>query len=99
MPYIKKELREGLDQPIKTLSNIIISKGELNYVICELVGQLILRYHLSYENITKWISAVNDAKYELNRRILDPYENTKIEENDDLMSFIKILKSIEENPK
>jgi hypothetical protein len=88
MPYIKN--REVFDEHIEKLADVIQSKGELNYVICELVGQLILNYGLSYTEISENIDAVHDAECELRHRILNPYEDIKIEQNGDLRSFTLI---------
>lgn len=91
MPYIKKAGRLPLNILIETLAEIISSKGDLNYVICELVGQLILNTKISYTQISEWIDGVDGAENELRRRLLDPYEDLKIEQNGDVPSFIRIL--------
>lgn len=92
MPYINKEDRKEMSEAIEQLFNRIHSKGDLNYVICELVGKVILRKErMSYTSISETIDAVHDAETELRRRILEPYENIKIEENGDVESFKKIL--------
>ena len=77
------------------LAKLVSNKGELNYVISELVGQWIIDKKLfSYTGISNAISAVHDAELELNRRILVPYEMGKIEENEDLDSFTAILMAL-----
>ena len=96
MPYIKKEDRKDFDTRIKGLAGIIHNKGELNYVISELVGQWIIENNqYSYTGISNAIGAVHDAELELNRRILVPYEMGKILDNEDLDSFKKILDALE----
>ena len=96
MPYIEKKDRGDFDIRIKGLAGIIRNKGEMNYVISELVGQWIVANQLyNYEGISNAISAVHDAEIELNRRILMPYEVNKILVNDDLDSFKEILKKLE----
>lgn len=95
MPYIKKEGRLPLDILIETIAELVNSKGDLNYVICELVGQLILGTKISYTQISEWIDGVDGAENELRRRLLDPYEDLKIAENGDLPSFIQILEKME----
>ena len=91
MPYIKVENRRIFDESINVLSNFITHKGDLNYIICELVGQLILSTKISYTQMSEWIDAVDGAENELRRRLLDPYENIKIKENGDVPSFKNIL--------
>lgn len=96
MPYIKDEDRSKFDEAIETLTGIINAKGDLNYAICELVGRLILKTKISYTQISEWIDGVDGAERELTRRLLDPYEDIKIEENGDVPSFITILKLMKE---
>lgn len=91
MPYIKDENKRIFDENINCLANFIIHKGDLNYVICELVGQLILNTKISYTKISEWIDAVDGAENELRRRLLDPYEDQKIIENGDVPSFETII--------
>ncbi len=92
MPYIEKKSRKDFDTRVKALAGIIMNKGELNYVICELVGRFIIENKLyNYDGISNAISAVHDAEIELNRRILVPYEMGKIAINEDLDSFVTIL--------
>ena len=95
MPYIKKQNRERFKVPIAELIELIQEKGELNYVICEIVSGLLLKYSIGYERISEWIDAVDGAENELRRRILDPYEELKIMENGDLELLVKVLNRIE----
>jgi tRNA1(Val) A37 N6-methylase TrmN6 len=94
MPYIKSNVKEEMRDAIHELFRFIKTKGELNYVICELVGKLIFEENLSYKKISEWIDAVHDAEEELRRRILTPYEVTKMIENGDVPSFKVILDRI-----
>ena len=94
MPYIKEEDREKFDDCVTILSAIINAKGDLNYVICEIVGRLILKTKISYTQISEWIDGVHGAERELTRRLLNPYEDIKILENTDVPSFERILKEL-----
>ncbi len=94
MPYIKEEDREKFDEFVTILAAIINAKGDLNYVICEIVGRLILKTKISYTQISEWIDGVHGAERELTRRLLDPYEDIKILENGDVPSFERILTSM-----
>lgn len=95
MPYIEKKDRNRFDFLVLELAKLVSNKGELNYVISELVGQWIIANKLySYTGISNAISAVHDAELELNRRILAPYEMGKIIENEDLDSFSTILDAL-----
>jgi hypothetical protein len=100
MPYIKDEDKKEMHKKemtaaIHDLSIWIKSKGDLNYAICELIGQLILDTKISYTQISEWIDTLPDAEAELRRRILNPYEDLKIIENGDVPSFVKILEKIQ----
>lgn len=91
MPYIKDKEKSEMSDAIRDLYNYILSKGDLNYAICELVGRVILDDEISYTKISEWIDAVHNAEAELRRRLLVPYEELKKEENGDVPSFISIL--------
>jgi len=92
MPYIEVERKEVISFAVSELSSYIGSKGDLNFVICELVGQLISHKGVNYQNISEIIDAVHDAETELRRRLLVPYEDIKLEENGDVPSFKTVLK-------
>jgi len=96
MPYIKEKDKREMYNAIQDLQNFVISKGDLNYAICELVGRLIINDEISYTKISKWIDAVHDAEAELRRRLLVPYEELKKAENGDVPSFKTILLLIDE---
>jgi hypothetical protein len=58
--------------------------GELNYLLTtELLRYLSLK-GLSYQTINDIIGALEGAKSEFQRRVVGPYEDTKMEENGDL---------------
>jgi len=96
MPYIKEKDKREMYNAIQDLQNFVISKGDLNYAICELVGRLIINDEISYTKISEWVDAVHDAEAELRRRLLVPYEELKKAENGDVPSFKTILLLIDE---
>jgi hypothetical protein len=92
MPYTLKEARTMRELIAEMVDHINV-KGDLNYTICELVGQLCLRDGgLSYTSTSNWIDGVHGAERELTRRLLGPYEDLKAKQNGDVESFIKLLK-------
>ena len=94
MPYILEENRT-MGEIIGELTNHIKVKGDLNYVVCELVGQLCLRDGgLSYTSTSNWIDGVHGAERELTRRLLGPYEDLKAKQNGDVESFVELLKTM-----
>lgn len=93
MPYTKQEDRTPrMKEAIGALANEIKNKGDLNYTICQLTGMLILKTGgMGYTNVSNWIDGVDGAERELTRRLLNPYEDLKIEENGDVESFKLLL--------
>lgn len=88
MPYIQQEQRDKFDQQISNLSeaiekntNEISIDGVLNYIISRLIHE---HYTPSYFNYNKAIGMLECAKLELYRRLIGPYEDTKIKINGDL---------------
>ena len=98
MPYTTIEDRTPeMSMAIDVLTEQIKNKGDLNYTICQLVGKLILKTGgMGYTNISNWIDGVDGAERELTRRLLNPYEDKKIEENGDVESFVTLLSQLEE---
>lgn len=97
MPYTAQEARTAeMKKAISSLVQEIENKGDLNYVICELTGWMMLKTGgMSYTNVSNWIDGVHGAERELTRRLLNPYEDEKIKENGDLKSFIQLLSQLE----
>lgn len=94
MPYTLKEDRTMQDLIGQIVDHIKV-KGDLNYTICELVGQLCLRDGgLSYTSTSNWVDGVHGAERELTRRLLGPYEDLKAKQNGDVESFIKLLETM-----
>lgn len=81
MPYVPPHVKRHLDQTREPLN-----VGELNYVITRLCLDFIARQEggLSYTNCNKVIGAMESAKLEFYRRLVAPYEDTKIEANGDV---------------
>jgi hypothetical protein len=96
MPYTEQQARTAImNEAIDDLVEEIEVKGDLNYVICQLTGLLILRTGgMGYTNVSNWIDGVDGAQRELTRRLLDPYEDLKKEENGDVESFTELLSQL-----
>jgi len=71
MPYIENGARHKFEKAIKEISTYISSKGDLNYAISEIVGQLILKGDVGYTTISNWIDGVHGSERELTRRLLN----------------------------
>jgi hypothetical protein len=92
MPYTKQKDRDEVTFYINNLRSKITTKGDLNYLICELTAQLIEKNGgMGYTNVSNWIDAVHGAETELRRRLLNPYEEVKKRENGDVPTFTRLL--------
>lgn len=90
MPYAKKEAREKLtqtwDDPIKA-PYLPDNAGELNYVITRTILEYVAKHgegKLNYGLLNECVGVLECAKLELYRRMVAPYEDTKIKENGDV---------------
>lgn len=84
MPYIKKEKRAEIIHNIYTMDDEFIENmknGEFNYLITQIC---LLRNMNSYDEITDVIKVLRNVAHEIERRILDPYEDKKCKENGDV---------------
>jgi hypothetical protein len=96
MPYILPQNRPKFVEPIKDLASKIEVKGDFNYVVSELLGQLILKGKIGYTTVSEWIDTLPDAEAEARRQLLDSYEDLKIAENGMVPSWA-IIKQLMEN--
>lgn len=85
MPYIEKKRRAVLDQERKMGQLMTMqSAGELNYVITQLIkNYLMMKRPLNYQTINDIIGALEGAKLEFVRRVVNSYEDEKIKTNGD----------------
>lgn len=80
MPYIKQERRDEFDN-----GNAEAEKaGELNYMITTECLNYLNKHGKSYMVINDIVGALECAKLEFYRRLVAPYEDTKIAENGDV---------------
>ncbi|WP_425391772.1 DUF6899 family protein [Ekhidna sp.] len=82
MPYIKKEKRAKLDAIVEQMHEAnIMANGDLNYLL-----YAFCKRHVSpsYNNYKNFIGELNQCATEIERRILAPYEDEKIQENGDV---------------
>jgi hypothetical protein len=82
MPYIKPEDRLGPDEVVNEMQGQgIEANGDLNYVLFKYCKDVIKP---SYNNYKNYIGELRQCATEIERRILAPYEDIKIEENGDV---------------
>ena len=93
MPYIHQDRRDQLDHEIFALQSSMtllnqhmgpLVAGDLNYIVYSLALQYIKIKGSGYNNISDAIKALTGAAHEVERRILDPYEDSVIEKNGDI---------------
>lgn len=86
MPYIKQGQRDALAPDlVRTLwaAHPALSEGELNYTLTRLVRRW-LGDNPNYARFNAALGVLEAAKLELYRRMVAPYEDTKIAENGDV---------------
>ena len=82
MPYVKQERRPELDLVIDKMESAgVKADGDLNYILFKYCKYNI---PLNYNSIKNYIGELNETVAEIRRRLLAPYEDTKIEENGDV---------------
>jgi hypothetical protein len=84
MPYVPQKRRAALAQPGSKANDA----GELNYQITRLLVFYTQHHGLKYKTINDISGACNEALAEYRRRVVGPYEDTKIEENGDVYPWL-----------
>jgi hypothetical protein len=83
MPYIKQESRPKMDEVVDAMVEAgVLANGDLNYILYKFCKYYIRpRGYNSYKN---FCGELRQCATEIERRILGPYENIKIDENGDV---------------
>ena len=86
MPYIPQQQRidihnDLLDDELGGLNWTPENAGELNFLVSTFIANYIKTKGLKYAVVNEMIGALECAKMELNRVIIGPYEDIKIQEN------------------
>ena len=87
MPYIKKGQRPAIDELIEPLINHLKSlptedqDGSLNYAVTKIIKKV---YPRKYFHLNRALGVLTAITHELYRRVIGPYEDTKILENGDV---------------
>ena len=88
MPYINGWDRAKFASVLAALGDVVkaegLTNGELNYLLTNLGLIYLDRHGRSYGTISDVVKALECAKLEFVRRILNPYEDRKKEENGDV---------------
>lgn len=78
MPYVDKATRARLTYSPPGVP------GELNYQVTREIIRYLNNKGLSYQTCNDIVGALENAKHEFQRRVQDPYEDSKIETNGDV---------------
>lgn len=87
MPYIKKDQRPVIDELVKPLIEHLKSlpiedqDGSLNYAVTKVIKHV---YPQKYFHFNRALGVLSAITLELYRKIIGPYEDTKISENGDV---------------
>ncbi len=84
MPYIKKDQRPAIDKLVNPLIDHLKSlpldnqDGSLNYAVTKIIKHV---YPQKYFHFNRALGVLTAITLELYRKIIGPYEDTKIKEN------------------
>jgi len=90
MPYIKPEDRNKLTQWLNDCETIgmlgcgLHNTGQLNYTITCIIRGYLAQHGKKYQTMNDIVGALESAKAEFQRRVVGPYEDSKIESNGDV---------------
>lgn len=82
MPYISQENRPAMDEIVDLMIEKDVKvNGDLNYVLYAFCKRYI---NPSYNNYKNYMGELRECANEIGRRILGPYEDTKVIQNGDV---------------
>ncbi len=84
MPYIKQEDRDTKSPNPNENWEIAATAGDLNYQFTCMINHYLSDKVVNYAAYNAVIGALECCKLELYRRMVAPYEDTKIKENGDV---------------
>jgi hypothetical protein len=82
MPYITQKARDELIN--RPEDRKIATAGELNFMLTKIISLYLKSNGTSYQYYNDCIGALEGCKLELYRRLVAPYEDTKIKQNGDV---------------
>jgi hypothetical protein len=92
MPYIKPENRPQYDAAIQDIASKVECGGDMNYVFTMIAQLYVKKKGLNYQNVSDITSALENCKLEFYRKLIGPYEDTKILENGDVCEISYLTK-------
>lgn len=85
MPYVTEERRKHLGPYLREVGTRVDSPGDLTYAIYHLALEYLERHGKTFQTCNDVVGAQTNAVHEFRRRVVDPYEDIKIEENGDVV--------------
>lgn len=82
MPYIKPASRV-IAEPLEQIPFQLLEPGEVTYLITRIIREYVGDTY-NYSLLSEAIGILECAKLELYRRMVAPYEDSKMEENGDV---------------
>jgi len=77
MPYILPARRAALDPYINVLSNKLVHKGEVNYVMTRLLSKYVEVIGMDYNSLSSARAVLMDVYDEFTRKMMHHYEDKK----------------------
>jgi hypothetical protein len=84
MPYIEQGARQKMKKAMGDLMVQITTEGELNYAFSKMARLYLKKHPLRYAILNEIMGVFESAKLEFYRRVVTPYEETKIIEHGDI---------------
>jgi Domain of unknown function (DUF6899) len=87
MPYVDQAARTRLQPIVDACARSLppdVAAGELNYLCTRLALEFVRRRGLSYQTLNDVSGALHNCAAEFYRRVVAPYEDTKIRTNGDV---------------
>lgn len=79
MPYVAQDIKDALNEvPIAE------NAGELTYLLTMVLVEYLTNNGVRYEQLAECLGALEGAKLDLIKRVVNPYEDKKQKENGDV---------------
>lgn len=87
MPYIDPADR-GQDEALRKIARTLTDKGDLTWALSVLVDEWVCNYGPSFDVLGDALGSLDATSKEFYRRVVAPYEDTKIEVNGDVYNVL-----------
>lgn len=84
MPYIEQKAREKISIDVNFGTPEGFTVGNLTYILTVIVNSFVKHRGKSFQSLAEVIAALEQTTDEFRRRVVHPYEDSKIELNGDV---------------